>query len=115
MARSHSPVPALSQNPVDAATIACEAGAWWPSCFSRNGAQGTSRKPRPLSIMAKRPEASVKRRRYLPAAYSSAAVIERLACLTGEALIEGFDLAPLQRADQVPRKDETVRAPRAAP
>ena len=34
---------------------------WRPSCFSRDGVQGTSWKPRPSSIMAKRPEASAKR------------------------------------------------------
>src|SRR3546814_2922187 len=45
----------------------------WPSFFSRGGDQGTSWKPRPLSIIAKRPDVRVRRWRYTPVTCSPAA------------------------------------------
>jgi hypothetical protein len=50
-----------AEAPVDAAVVAGDAGDVAAELLSREGVQGTSWKPRPSSIMAKRPEASVKR------------------------------------------------------
>ena len=59
---SHRPSPRLRPKPQSIPPSArATPETWRPSCFSRVGVQGTSWKPRPSSIMAKRPEASAKR------------------------------------------------------
>ena len=89
---------------------------WRPRCFSSEGVQATSWKPRPSSIIAKRPDESVKQLAIGAGdILITAGAPERLPGLRCEFLAQGFHFALAERAEQIAAEDDPWTLPFTRP